>query len=101
MFDSALEMIKKAGIFLILAQTVLHLCVSETYEKYIKMLVGIITAILLIFPVIDLIKENGFQDFESYRIEYEARIWNGTPDFEEIKDDAWESSIKEQTGQDF
>ena len=101
MFDSVLEMIKKAGIFLILAQTVLHLCVSETYEKYIKMLVGIITAILLIFPVIDLIKENGFQDFESYRMEYEARIWSGTPDFEEIKEEAWENSMKEQTGQDY
>lgn len=101
MFDSVLEMIKKAGTFLILAQTVLHLCVSETYEKYIKMLVGIITAILLIFPVIDLIKENGFQDFESYRMEYEAKIWSGTPDFEKIKEDTWEESFKEQTGQDF
>lgn len=101
MFDSVLEMIKKAGIFLILAQTVLHLCVSETYEKYIKMLVGIITAILLIFPVIDLIKENGFQDFESYRMEYEAKIWSGTPDFEKIKEDVWEESFKEQTGQDY
>lgn len=101
MFDNVLEIIKKAGIFLILAQTVLHLCISETYEKYIKMLVGLITAILLIFPVIELIKEGGFQDFESYRMEYEARIWSGTPDFEEIKDDAWESSMKEQTGQDF
>lgn len=101
MFDSILEIIKKAGIFLILAQTVLHLCVSETYEKYIKMLVGIITAILLIFPVIDLVNENGFQDFESYRMEYEAKIWSGTPDFEKIKEDAWESSMKEQAGQDF
>lgn len=101
MFDSVLEIIKKAGIFLILAQTVLHLCVSENYEKYIRMLVGFITAILLIFPVIELVKENGFQDFESYRLEYEARIWSGTPDFEKIKDDAWENSIKEQTGQDF
>ena len=101
MFDSILEIIKKTGIFMILAQTVLHLCVSETYEKYIKMLVGIITAIFLIFPVIDLVKENGFQDFESYRLEYEARIWSGTPDFEKIKEDAWESSMKEQAGQDF
>ena len=101
MFDSILEIIKKAGIFMILAQTVLHLCVSETYERYIKMLVGIITAIFLIFPVIDLVKENGFQDFESYRLEYEARIWSGTPDFEKIKEDAWESSMKEQAGQDF
>lgn len=101
MFDNVLEIIKKAGIFLILAQTVLHLCISETYEKYIKMLVGLITAILLIFPVIELIKEGGFQDFESYRMEYEAKIWSGTPDFEEIKEDAWENSIKEQTGQDF
>ncbi len=101
MFDSVLEIIKKAGIFLILAQTVLHLCVSETYEKYIRMLVGFIMAILLIFPVIDLVKENGFQDFESYRLDYEARIWSGTPDFEKIKDDTWENSMKEQSGQDF
>ena len=101
MFDNVLEIIKKAGIFLVLAQTVLHLCVSETYEKYIKMLVGLITAILLIFPVIDLIKEGGFQDFESYRMEYETKIWSGTPDFEEIKNDAWENSMKVQTGQDF
>lgn len=95
MFDNVLEVIKKAGIFMILAQTILHLCVSESYEKYIKMLVGLITAILLFFPILELIKEDGFQDFERYRSEYETILLGGPPDFEAIKDEAWNDWMEE------
>ena len=51
MFEDVLEIIKKAGIFLILSQTVLQLCVSEIYEKYIKRLMDIICSLaaLLVF----------------------------------------------------
>ncbi|MBQ7766966.1 MAG: stage III sporulation protein AF [Lachnospiraceae bacterium] len=98
MFDNVLEIIRKAGIFMILAQTILHLCVNESYEKYIKMLVGLITAILLIFPIFELIKEDGFQDFEQYRSEYEAELLGGAPDFETIKENAWNDWMEENTG---
>lgn len=96
MFDHVLEIVKKAGIFLILAQTVLHLCVNDAYEKYIKVIVGLITAIMLIFPVVELIRDESFRDFESYRTEYEEQMLGGAPDFERIKEEAWENYYKEK-----
>ena len=74
MFEDVLEIIKKAGIFLILSQTILQLCVSEIYEKYIKMMVVLVTAVMLILPIAEFIKEDAFQSFEEYRIEYEKKI---------------------------
>ena len=76
---------------MILAQTALHLCVSEAYEKYLKMVVGLITAIMLLLPVINLFREDGFASFEQYREKYEAEMFGNSPDFEQIKNEAWQN----------
>jgi len=76
---------------MVLAQTVLHLCVNDAYEKYMKMIVGLITAMIVLLPIIAFIKEGGMEDFESYRTKYEAEMFGSAPDFEQIKEDAWES----------
>ncbi len=98
MFDHILEVVKKTGIFLVLAQTVLHLCANDAYEKYIKMIVGLITAIMLIFSIVELIRDDGLRNFETYRKEYEEQLLGGTPDFEQIKDEAWEHYYEENAG---
>ena len=81
---------------MILAQTILHLCVSDTYEKYIKMIVGLITAMMLLLPVLNLIKEGGMEDFETYRTQYESQMFGNEPDFETIKDEAWEDYMNDK-----
>lgn len=100
MFEDVLEIIKKAGIFLILSQTVLQLCVSEIYEKYIKMMVVLVTAVMLILPIAEFIKEDAFQSFEEYRIEYEKKIFEQEVDFEKIRDERWEGYVQEYIGTD-
>ena len=91
MFEHVLEIIKKAGIFLILAQTVLHLSVSEVYEKYLKMVVGLITAIMLLLPIINFVREDGLESFDKYREKYETEMFGNSPDFEQIKNEAWQN----------
>lgn len=95
MFDEVLEIIKKAGIFLVLAQTILQLCAGEAYEKYIRMIVGLISAMLLFLPVIELIRSDGLQSFEEYRLRYEKELLSEEMDFEAFRDAKWEAYLEE------
>ncbi len=97
MFEDILLIVKKAGIFLILGQTILHLCAGDTYEKYIKMLVGLVTAALFISPILELFQNDGIQSFEEYRIRYEEKIFEEETDFEEIRDESWWLYFMEET----
>lgn len=81
---------------MVLAQTILHLCVNDTYEKYMKMMVGLITAIILLVPIISLIKEGGSNDFESYLNQYETEMFGEKPDFEAIKENAWTNYLESE-----
>lgn len=84
---------------MILAQTILHLCVGDSYEKYIKTIVALITAIMLVAPIISLINEESVQGFEKYRFEYEKEIFGGEVDFESIRDTSWEEYLQSNTYQ--
>lgn len=97
MFEDILLVIKKAGIFLVLGQTILHLCAGDDYEKYIRMLVGLITAVLFIAPIMELIQKDGFQSFEEYRIRYEEKLFEKDADFEQIRDEKWSGYFIEET----
>lgn len=97
MFEDILSIIKKAGIFLVFGQTLLHLCAGDVYEKYIKMLIGLITAILLISPILNMIKEDSFESFESYRMRYEEKMFQGETDFEKLRDEKWSEYFMEES----
>ena len=94
MFDEIMDIIKKTGVFLVLAQTVLQLCAGEVYEKYIRMVIGLISAMLLFLPVMEYIREDGFQSFEQYRTEYEQEMFGSETDFEAIRDEAWSHQLE-------
>ncbi len=94
MFDDVLEIIKKAGVFLVLAQAFLQLCSGDVYEKYIRMVIGLISAMLLFLPIVEWIREDGGQSFENYRLIYEEELFGKETDFEEIRDEAWERMLK-------
>lgn len=89
MFEEVMDVIKKAGIFMVLAQTLLHLCMGNSYEKYIKMIVGFITAFMLLVPVIEALDQNKLKNFEEYCAEYERELFGKDADFEKIRDEAW------------
>ncbi len=48
---SFLEFMKRIGIFIICAQSILHFAAEKSYEKYIKVLVGIMILAQFIVPV--------------------------------------------------
>ncbi len=77
---------------MILAQTVLHLCGGEVYEKYIKMLINILMAVMLIMPIAEGFREGSIQNFESYVEQYEKTMTQGNMDFEKIRDEAWQNA---------
>lgn len=92
MFENVLDVIKKAGIFMVVAQTLLHLCGGENYEKYIKMLIHIIMAVMLAVPIAEGLKEGSIQSFEAYVKEFEETITKESLDFEKIRDEAWQNA---------
>ncbi len=51
MGDRLLEVIKQVGIFMICAQMILHFKPSESYNKYIKLLISIMVLVQLMFPI--------------------------------------------------
>ena len=92
MFENVLDVIKKTGIFMVVAQTLLHLCGGENYEKYIKMLIHIIMAVMLAVPIAEGLKEGSIQSFEAYVKEFEETITKESLDFEKIRDEAWQNA---------
>ena len=45
-----IEIIRKIGIFMIAAQVMIHLVPDKRYEKYIKLITGVIILAMLIQP---------------------------------------------------
>lgn len=57
-----IAMIKEAGIFLVIAQAVLALVPGENYEKYVKVIVGLIMIAKLVQPVLSLLAGDAGED---------------------------------------
>lgn len=98
MIENMVFIIKKAGIFLLVGQTLLHLCAGEVYEKYAKMLLVFITVILFVVPVVQWIQGDELQTFEEYRMEFEKRMFDNEVDFEKIRDEKWSEFLNEAIG---
>ncbi|MGN0376523.1 MAG: stage III sporulation protein AF [Suilimivivens sp.] len=57
-----IEIIKEAGIFIVVAQAVLYLVPGEIYEKYVKVIIGIVMVAKLIQPVLTLFSDEVTED---------------------------------------
>ena len=45
-----IENIKRIGLFMIVAQTVIHFAAGQQYEKYMRIVAGVIVLLLFITP---------------------------------------------------
>lgn len=54
----AFEIMKRASIFMILAQTLIYFRPNESYEKYLKLLVHIMLFVVLFFPLVELLNQD-------------------------------------------
>ena len=55
------ELIKKIGIFMIAAQAVIHFVPAQKYEKYIRMIVGVMILMLFLTPVYQILTKNAWE----------------------------------------
>ena len=51
MGDSFFEFIRQIGVFILCAQCLIHFCAGKSYEKYVRLLVGIMVLAQFITPV--------------------------------------------------
>ena len=69
MVENILAAISRAGIFLVCAQTLVHCRPKPVYEKYMKLLVGLMVLVLVLEPVFRRFGEpweGGFNDMDSF-----------------------------------
>lgn len=71
-----LDLIRTAGVFMIIAQTMYHFVSGSKYARYVRLLIRIMTLAVLTVPLLDLIKSGAKEDFgerlERFEQEYEA-----------------------------
>lgn len=88
MSESLLQMIKGVGIFVVCAQMLLHFKPSETYGKYIRLLVSIMVLAQLVSPIMGIFGRKSTQSFGERVIWYDEMLRQGTEDADRTDDRA-------------
>jgi hypothetical protein len=65
MISGIFEAICRVGIFMICAQAVINFRPNASYEKYLKLLMGVMVLILILKPVINIFTDSGNTYWES------------------------------------
>jgi hypothetical protein len=84
----------KIGIFIICAQTIINFRPKGSYEKYLKLLMGVMILIQLISPIATFFG-NDTSDFEARLTEFDERLQMGIYNFTDmtyISDDTKEDT---------
>ncbi len=76
-----LEFMKRIGIFIICAQSVMHFVAGKSYEKYVKLLIGIMVLAQFVVPIRALLLGND-----------NAEIWNSIEVFQKEMEIAVDSA---------
>lgn len=72
--DTLLKELGQVAVFLICARTLLHFRAKDSYEKYIKLLIGMMLLVLLAEPFLNLAGVKGEATFTDLWKEYEEKI---------------------------
>lgn len=91
-----IEMIKEVGIFIVIAQAVLYLVPGENYEKYVKVIVGIIMIAKMVQPVLTLFSEDAVSDSLDAFLEQSDTIFEIPEEIEELALEDKETVILEE-----
>lgn len=59
-----MTIIKRASVFMLLAQSFIHFRPSPSYEKYFKFLVGIMTTVIFTVPLLELLQRGTIQEYQ-------------------------------------
>lgn len=69
MGDRLLQIVKQTGIFIVCAQMILHFKPAECYEKYIRLLIGIMVLAQLVAAGAAVFGKEG-ENFFAWRVDY-------------------------------
>lgn len=75
----------KVGIFMICAQALLHFSPKAAYEKYLKLLVGVMVLIQLFLPVFSLVFGGGMEETARQLEQFRTELQDGITQAEEEK----------------
>lgn len=74
MGNQLLETIRRVGIFIICAQTLIHFRPNESYEKYMKLLVSVMVLVQLVLPIAAILQGKEASALEESVKQYEAEM---------------------------
>lgn len=69
---SLYEILQRAAVFLVLAQALIELRPAAGYEKYLKFLAGIMTVVILFFPLGEWLQGKRFLSYEELERQWQA-----------------------------
>lgn len=69
-----LTIMKRASIFMVLAQAIIHFRPNPSYEKYFRFLVGIMAVVILAIPLMELTRSGMGGQYEESLKAYERKI---------------------------
>ncbi len=91
-----LQIIRQVGIFMICAQMILHFKPSESYGKYIKLLISIMVLVQLFLPAMEILGSRGNGNFEG-KIGFYTDILNESMEEVNITSVTAEKMLEEMT----
>lgn len=95
-----IEVIRRTGIFLIIAQTMYHFISGSRYARYIRLLIRIMMLAILIVPILDFIKEGTDEDFSAkldrFERQYEEILEGERPPYGDTADERILSTAEEE-----
>lgn len=72
--NEILNLLLKIGIFLVLAQTLLHFNANENYTKYVQIIINLMILSMLLVPMIGIFKEGTLHKFEEEVRQYQKQL---------------------------
>lgn len=74
MEDYIMTIMKRASIFMILSQALIHFRPNPSYEKYFKFLAGIMTVVIFVIPFMELLRSGMMEKYQACVDEYTAYL---------------------------
>jgi len=74
MEEHVMSIMKRATVFMIVAQAVLHFRPNASYEKYFRFLTGIMTVVILVMPMMEVVRSGISQEYEARLEDYMERL---------------------------
>ena len=74
MFNDFLDFVKRIGIFLICAESILYFSPGSSYQKYIRVLIGLMVLIQFVIPVRALLSGQGLEPIEAQINEFRLQM---------------------------